>query len=621
MTDTVRLYQSELEDGQTKLDVSEVAVCLKTNLDGCMRDVYFNGEEADKLTGPALLVFSIKRAKDILLENCDYENTELSLEVAGKRLPKLPARAELEKLLEQSDTLVMVNDSPYKPATEVYGFQQVYDDCFNVVEALKKLGVTQDNMAIFATPEEISVEIHHKALGIEPGEGVPENYYKLACHLANIKEHNGVPVKTDIKTLDLNAYLPDYKTLMPGSNHPTLHRTKVGVGASHFAYGIAAFSDYCGKKRTLQESLQEALNWIKFVEKEPEAIKGLKERIEQMPLYPLPGQGAKGGATSKGGAMAATSAGSFQPLKMGLEELAQAMAEPVQAHKSLSAGLDKALGGGWAKGEVHLVVGPPDSGKASFLLQQALTAEKDPPVLYLSYENSLKELVTRAAVLKANLNLTDLLTAMGMDPSSRKTLGQAVTNLAGHLSEAFYMLGVDSGVGAFSPESIGQLAKMIPGDEAKLVFIESLRLEDLGERPEETLLELKNLAAHGNFTVLMSLHSVPQEMKRPHYLDEGDGQLLLGLQRACTSLLHLTVEKVNLRKFVAMVKGQIDPALLGTLEQRALQLAGGKRYKTDTFAYARLLHSRYGKRELFLYLYQPDRVRFHEIASIPITKA
>lgn len=621
MSDTVRLYQSELEGGQTKLPVSEVAVCLKTNLDGCMRDVYFNGEEASKLTGPALMVFSIKRAKDILLENCDYENTELSLEVAGKRLPKLPARAELEKLLEQSDTLVMVNESPFKPATEVYGFQQVYDDCFKVVESLKKLGVTQDNMAIFATPEEISVEIHPRVLGIEPGERVPECYYKLACYLANVKEVNGIPVKTDIKTLDLNAYLPSYKTLLPGSNHPTLHRTKVGVGASHFAYGIAAFSDYCGKKRTLQESLQEALNWIKFVEKAPEPIKGLKERIEQLPLYALPGQSNKAGVAAKGGALAVASAGSFQPLKMGLEELARVMAEPVQAHKSLSAGLDKALGGGWAQGEVHLVVGPPDSGKASFLLQQALTAEKDPPVLYVSYENSLKELVTRAAVLKANLNLTDLLSAMGSDPNARKTLGQAVSNLSSQLSDSLYMLGVDSGVGAFSPEAIGQLAKMMPGEAAKLVFIESLRLEALGEKPEETLLELKNLAIHGNFTVLMSLHAAPQELKRPHYLDDADSQLLLGLQRACTSLLHLTVEKVNLRKFVAMVKGQIDPALVATLEQRALQLAGGKRYKTDTFAFARLLHSRYGKRELFLYLYQPDRVRFHEIASIPITKA
>jgi len=80
-------------------------------------------------------------------------------------------------------------------------------------------------------------------------------------------------------------------------------------------------------------------------------------------------------------------------------------------------------------------------------------------------------------------------------------------------------------------------------------------------------------------------------------------------------------EKVNLRRFVALLKGQIDAQLVGSLEQRALQLAGGKRLKTDTYSLVRLLHSRNGRRDLLLYLYQPDFVRFFELASTVMSRS
>jgi hypothetical protein len=80
-------------------------------------------------------------------------------------------------------------------------------------------------------------------------------------------------------------------------------------------------------------------------------------------------------------------------------------------------------------------------------------------------------------------------------------------------------------------------------------------------------------------------------------------------------------EKVNLRRFVAMLKGQIDAQVVSSLEQRALQLAGGKRFKTDTYSLLRLLHSRNGRRDTLLYLYQPDLVRLFELASIAMTRS
>ena len=84
MSNSVTLFQQELEGGKTVVNVNEVAVCLKNNIEGCERSVFFNGE-SEKFGGPAVLHFSVKRAKDLLLEGCEYQGYEFAVETGGKR--------------------------------------------------------------------------------------------------------------------------------------------------------------------------------------------------------------------------------------------------------------------------------------------------------------------------------------------------------------------------------------------------------------------------------------------------------------------------------------------------------------------------------------------------------
>ena len=78
----------------------------------------------------------------------------------------------------------------------------------------------------------------------------------------------------------------------------------------------------------------------------------------------------------------------------------------------------------------------------------------------------------------------------------------------------------------------------------------------------------------------------------------------------------MQTEKTNLRRFVTIVKGQVDQTLLTNLEQKASQAAGNKRYKSDAFTFVRVIHSVNGRRELIIYLYQPDIVKFFELGSL-----
>ncbi|EKD82396.1 MAG: hypothetical protein ACD_39C01325G0001, partial [uncultured bacterium] len=205
------------------------------------------------------------------------------------------------------DCLILINGHQYKPATEVFNFQQVYDDSVKCIEALKRLGIPQETMAIYATPEEISLEIHAGVLGLEGSPDLDQSYYRLLGAVADIKDAGGRALKSSIRTVVANSCQKDYKVLLPGSNHPALHRPRVSVGASHFAYGIAAFSDFCSKKRTPQESLQETLNWVKFVQTPLPPVSGLADKIRQLPLPPWPGTSKKGGKPAGGAAK--TSAG------------------------------------------------------------------------------------------------------------------------------------------------------------------------------------------------------------------------------------------------------------------------------------------------------------------------
>ncbi len=620
----VTIFHPDLDGGRSVSEVTRVPELVKAHPEGCNRSALFTCDDQKSLAGPLTLVFAIRRARDLLLENCEYHGVDLQLEVSGRTLPQLPAARELEKLLNSPDTLVHVNGNVFKPATEVYGFQQVYDDSVRCIEALRKLGFTQETMAIYATPEEISVEVHGGAIGLEGRENLGDLYYRLLCHVAGIKDAGGRPAKTEVKTILLQSCQKDWPILLPGCNHPTLHRPRVGVGASHFAYGIAAFSDFCGKKRNLQECLQETFSWVKFIQAELPAIAGLKEKIEKLPQLPLPGVGQQSRASAASAPVAAHS-GRFQPLKIELAESAQQLKGSVPVFHTIAAGLDKSLGGGWAHGGVHLVIGPRESGKASLLMQQALAVKADVPVLYLSYEHSLRDFALRAAASTAGLNLSDLqghlAIAGAVGDNARSTLAAAYDKLHELLPSKLFFSGVDTGRHGLDPREIQQLAAMMPGDGEKLVLIDSVCESDFVDGPAACLKQMREIAAAGRLTIIIAVHNQVVCDKRPHFIEDKDIELLDRYQRHTDSIIVMHSEKVNLRRFVAMIKGQIDAQLVGSLEQKALQLAGNKRLKTDTYTLMRLIHTRNGRRDLLLFLYQPDMGRLYELAALAMARA
>lgn len=620
----VTLFHPDLEGGKSVSDIGRVPEFVKAHQEGCFRSVFFNSEDQKSLYGPMVLVFAVRRARDLLLEGCEYQGLDIQIESGGRKLPQLPVTSELEKLVNAPDTIIHVNGNIYKPMTEVYGFQQVYDDSVRCIEALKRHGFSQETMAIYATPEEITVEIHGGAIGIEGCEDPGSLYYRLLCQIAGIRDIGGKPAKTEVKTVILQACQKDWRVLLPGSTHPALHRPRVGVGASHFAYGIAAFSDYCGKKRTVQECLQETFSWVKFVLAELPPINGLREKIEKYPLLPWPGSGK---VTRKSVAAAGSTAfsGRFQPLKAEIEEGGVRFKEMPPTYHSFSAGLDKSLGGGWTCGGVHVIAGPRESGKAAFLMQQALVSEKKQPVLYVSYEHSLREFIMRAAASASNINLGDqqglLPIAGAAGDQARAGCAAAVDKLQTQISANLFFSGIEAARSCFEPAEIQQLAAMLPPDSHRLVLIESVSESVFAGEFAQRLHELREIAAAGRLTIIMTVHTPVVCGKRPHYIEEDDIMLLEKFQRFTDSLIVMFSEKVNLRRFVAMVKGQIDAQLVGNLEQKALQLAGGKRYKTDTFNLVRLVHTRTGRRDLLLFLYQPDLAKFFELAAINMSRA
>jgi len=167
MQQFVSLYQADMEGGETRSDLVRVPEFVKSCPDGAFRSLYFSAEQGNALYGPMVIVFAVRKARDLLFEGCDYAGVEIQLEIGGRRLPQLPVASELERLLAAEDCLILINGNQYKPATEVLGFQQVYDDTVKCIEALKRLGIPQETMAIYATPEEISLEIHAGVLGLE----------------------------------------------------------------------------------------------------------------------------------------------------------------------------------------------------------------------------------------------------------------------------------------------------------------------------------------------------------------------------------------------------------------------------------------------------------------------
>lgn len=618
----VTLYHQNIDGGQSESDVARLPEFVKNYPEGCFRSLFFHTVDSQCLYGPMVLTFAIRKARDLLLEGCEYQGVEIQIETAGKRLPQLPAARELEKLVDSTDTIIHINGTPYKPSTEVFGFQQVYDDSVKCIEELKKLGFTQETMTIYATPEEITVELHGGAIGAEGIENPGDYFYRLLCNIANIKDAAGKPAKTTVKTVILQACQKGWKVLLPGCNHPALHRPRVAVGPSHFAYGIAAFSDYCGKKRTPQESLQESLNWVKFIQTQFPPIPGLKAKIEKMPQMPWPGQTGPGNKTTMAGATTLSSR--FQPLKNSIEENEAAFIKLTASHSTTSTGLNKSLGGGWSSGGIHVIAGPRESGKAGFLQQLLFAYEKELPILCISFEHNIREFVTRTAAIAGNCSLSDIpgaLYAGGATAEQAKMVcGAAISKLKNQINNNIYFSGTETNRQEFDPDEIQQLAAMMPGNTNKLVLIDSLDESAFADDFNNRMRRLREVAGNGNLTIIMTVHAAINCGKRPHFLEEDDLPLLEKYQKYTDSLVVMLSEKVNLRRFVAMVKGQIDAQLVGNLEQKALQMASGKRFKTDTYNLVRVIHTRTGKRDLLLYLYQPELVKYFELASINISR-
>lgn len=614
----VNLYNQSVEGEVFESELTRVPEVLKANPEGTRRSVYFRDDQKEGVFGPFVMVFAVRRAREILLENCAYHDMDIQLEVEGRKLPQLPSNDELARILAAESTLVHINGSVFKPSGEVYGFQQVYDDSVKCIDALKKLGLAQETLAIYATPEDITIEVHAGPIGIEGRSDTAELYYRLLCYIADIREAGGRPVKNSIRTVILQSCDPKFQILLPGSTHPALHRPKVNVGASHFAYGIAAFSDYCGRKRTLQECLQETFNWVKFVQTQLPPMPGLAERIEKLPKVPsAAGSGKRQRPVSNAGS------DQFQSLKKKIEECSSSLIEPEASVRCFAPVLGKALGGGWQTGGLHFIVGVRESGKAVFMMQQAMSCAASAPVLYVSFEHDFREFALRAASSAGVFNLGDTLSQLnsGGDAAgdAKKSILAGINKVAARAGGNFYFCGCASVRGGFDCEEILQLAEMIPQTSPAMIFIESVELAELEDK--NALARLKNAAMSRGVTIWISVHTQSGEIRRPHFVEEADLEALKRFQRFADSIVAITTEKANLRKFVAMIKGQIDAQLVGSLEQKALQMAGGKRYKGDTNSFVRLIHTRSGRRELILMLLQPDTGRFFELASLPLQRS
>ncbi|MBR4569421.1 MAG: hypothetical protein IKO19_01950 [Candidatus Riflebacteria bacterium] len=632
---TLELYIHSAEEQTENCELARIPEILKEHEESCFRSSFFSEDAKKNCFGPLTLTFAVRTAKDLLLEGCEYQGLEVKLETAGKLLPAIPAHSELQKLLEAPDTIVHVNGHIYKPNTEVFGFQQVYDDSVKCIDGLKKLGFNNESMAIYATPDDITVEVSPSAIGLEGNSELSSRYYRLLCHLADIKEVGGKPQKTDVKTILLNSVLPEGKILLPGSPHPTLRRVKVGVGASHFAYGIAAFSDTCGKKRSKDECIQEVLNWLKFIDKELPAVKGIRELLDTLPNIALPGKSNKSqmvqpAASAASAASSSTQSsgsaksfiGVFQSLKSELEDSKNDFKDIPQGVTAFSTGLDKILGHGWSIGGLHLIIGGREQGKAAFVLQQAILSENKIPVLYVSYEQTLKNFVMNTACLIGGINKSEMMAGL-VGPNANQVKGAlsaAVDKLQAKLSQNLYFSGIEAGRVKFEADDILQLADMLPEAASKMIVIESISEDDLGENAPAQLQKLKAAAAANNYSILMSIHTKNSQVKRPNIIEESDIDCLGKYQRFSDTIINLETEKTNLRKFVALVKGQVDAALVANLEQKALQLCGGKKLKTDSYCFSRVIHNRNGKRDMILFLYQPDMGRFFELATVPLSR-
>lgn len=604
---------------------------LKAHPAGLFRAPYFIPDGTDEagaqtgfdagslpLEGPFLISHSIRRAADLLLEDCSYEGLTFGLEVDGKRLPELPSHAELQSLLERENTLVIVDQRSFRPGADVFGFDQVYNDAVKFIDGLKTLGITADAMAIYATPDEIAIEVHPGVFGSAGDPSLARRHALVLMHLAGIRRNRGRLQKTWNRTVRLETTSLRGAVLVPGTNHPTLHRPKVGVGPSHFAYGPAAFSDFCGKKRPIDDCLKELRVWLKFLEtpRDPlPAIASLVERLEgEIPVeseaHPTatpPGRENTGG---------------------GLVPLAQDLRRP-EAHLLVPGTLptpwsemNKALAGGFAPRGLHLITGNREEGKASFLLSLALAAAAKRTVLFLSREQTLPEITGRLLAHLRKTPATDW-APRTMVPgvegeATRKKVQDAIGDLARSISPNLYFRGSDSSLRLFDLDELGELVKMLPGGSANEPVVVLFEGFHPAEATPDFIRRLRTASVSRNWTTIFGLHTALPPLARPQFIEGSDLEVLAGYHGAADTILQLQSEKINLKKFLAMAQGKVDPALVEKLEAKFTQSAGGDRRRQDTFTLARLLHSRWGNRSAILYLFQREYGLFWEGPAMPL---
>jgi hypothetical protein len=624
-------------DGPATSSLRQLPDLLKSHPQGLMRGTYFFSEEhlpnLEALTaagrlplwGPLIITHAVRRAVDVLLEGCTYQGLELTVEVSGRTLPELPARPELEKLLQDPATLIHVDGKPFRPTNEVFGYQQVYEDTVRCIDALKKAGVPQETMMIFATPAEISIEVHPGIFGLEPDPRLETAFLAALLEVSSVRvDDRGFHKAAEDRTVIIDGVRRSAQIQVPGSVHPTLHRAKVGVGPSHFAYGPAAFSDFCSKKRTLDECLKETRVWVKALETPIPVIEKVKNWVKPLldrPIAPATqGRSSAGsGGKSTGGGTTRAATGGFRPLHVEIADHPAAGLAP----SMLPAGtpeLTKCLGGGWREHGVHVILGSREEGKTSFLVQQMMGLVPHRPVLFVSPELCRDDFLLRVAAWQGRFSRSDLaIRQVGPEPAAqtaRQQIAKMCQDAAARLPMLFFR-GCESRLDLARLDDLFQIVDMMPVVKGRLLFLSGIDPRP-GLADRDWVHHLGELAERHTTTVWLGVHEPPATVARPHLIEGSDLAALAAWQGVAGSVVILQSERTNLKKFLAMSQGKAEPEAVAKLEAHMAQQAGGKKLRNDTFSLVRVLHARGGARQAILFLYQRDCGRFFEGPAVPL---
>ncbi|MBF0408617.1 MAG: hypothetical protein HQM10_14805 [Candidatus Riflebacteria bacterium] len=582
------------------------------NIDQLFSDIR-NGKK--EVSGPFTIVHRTRSASDLLFEECDYEGISIGLETDGRKLPELPSRSEIESLLGKEKTFIVVDGRQYRPNTEVFGFQNVYDDTVKTIDGLKLLGVPNDGICLFATPEEICIEVHPLLFGIDVSRELAAKYKSLLIKLTGIKSGDRRWLKTYDKTVLIESSDPNFELLVPGSAHPRLHRPKVSVGQSHFAYGPAAFSDYCGKKRTQEETLKEFKSWLKFIETSfepsPKLVEAVAELEKSSPDLTK--------AVTK--PSAAGREGGFKPFAEEISLVADEFPLADTVIPSPFQELNKSLGGGFASKSLNVIYGSREEGKASFLLSVALSAVQKYNVLFLSGDMTQKEFGSRILARFKKMTNSDFSAKAGLPGNElnelRKKYSESLSEILKTLSQNLYFRGADSTISSSDVSQITELVKLLPSDRKNLVFIDGISSNYAGS---DFFSELKTQALQKDIVFFVSVHTDGLPTQRAHLIEGTDLELLSKCQKHSDAAIVLQSDRTNLQRFLTFAQGKVDPAVAQKIEGSMLKSAGEKR-RFDTYSLLRIIHARNGFRQMILYYYQRDLFRFFEGPAMPVSRA